>query len=202
MMNRIVFFAAVCCLSLVGACKKSKSGTTPTANPLTANWTFDGETSNGNATSTIALGPISVKVVSNIAFTTINNAGTVTFNSDSMVLTGLAYDIDTSFTTYTYTGFTTDTTVTPFVTNVPPSDTLVTYQLVGQDSIYFPNGSPFAVNVDSLQPPIQIKGAHFTISGNTLTLTSTINQTSNATVQGVTAPATVNLKGIVTLTKQ
>src|SRR5579872_3742648 len=103
MMHRVTFFAAVCCLFLAGACKKSKSTNTPANNPLTGSWTFDGETSNGNATSTVMVGPLSVKVVSVIAFRTINNAGTVTFNSDSMVLTGLAYGIDTTFTTYTYT---------------------------------------------------------------------------------------------------
>ncbi|HEV2352602.1 MAG TPA: hypothetical protein VGR89_00025 [Puia sp.] len=202
MIHRVTLLAAICCLFLAGACKKSKSGNNPANNPLTGSWTFDGETSNGNATSTVMVGPLSVKVVSVIAFRTINNAGTVTFNSDSMVLMGLAYGIDTSFTTYTYTGLTVDSTQVPFASTVPPSDTLVTYQLIGQDSIYFPNGSPFAVNVDSLQPPIQIKGAHFSISGTNLTLTSTINQTSNATVNGITAPATVSLKGIVNLTKQ
>ena len=78
----------------------------------------------------------------------------------------------------------------------------LSYELIGQDSVYFPNGSPFKLNVDSVQPPIQINGAHFTITGSTLTFTSTINQSGNETINGITAPTTGMITSVITLSKQ
>lgn len=202
MLNRSFSIVIAFCLFLSVACKKSNHPGNSGPNPLTGSWTFDGETTNANITAMVPFGPISVKVVNPIAFRTINNLGTLTFTSDSLELVGVGYSIDTTFDSYTYTGLSIDTTVTPIVTTVQPFDTLVTYQLVGQDSIYFPNGAPFGLNVDSIQPPIQIKGAHFTISGNTLTFTSTLDQSGNETVNGITAPTTGTVKSVITLSKQ
>ena len=146
-------------------------------------------------------GPISVTVVNLIDFRTIDNMGSLNFTSDSLDAVGVGYTIDTTYTTYTTTGGITDTTVSSLMTTVQPTNTSASYQLIGQDSIYFPNGSPFAFNVDSIQPPIQINGAHFTISGSTLTITSTLNQSGNETVNGITAPTTGTVSSVITLSK-
>jgi hypothetical protein len=185
------------------ACKKSNhSGSNSGPNPLTGNWNFVGETTNADITSTASFGPISVKVVNLIDFRTIDNMGSLNFTSDSLDAVGVGYSIDTTYTTFTTTGGITDTTVSSLMTTVQPTNTSASYQLIGQDSIYFPNGSPFAFNVDSIQPPIQINGAHFTISGSTLTITSTLNQSGNETVNGITAPTTGTVSSVITLSKQ
>jgi hypothetical protein len=88
------------------------------------------------------------------------------------------------------------------MTTVASTNSAASYQLIGQDSIYFPNGSPFSVSVDTAQAPVQIKGAHFSISGSTLTLTSTFTQTGNETVNGITAPTTGHISSVITMTKQ
>jgi hypothetical protein len=203
MLNRSSVLAITICLFLSVACKKSNnSGNNSGPNPLTGSWTFEGETTNANITSSASFGPITVKVVNLIDFQTLNNMGSLTFTSDSLDAVGVGYTIDTTYTTYTYTGLSIDTTVSPLLTTVQPTNTSVSYQLIGQDSIYFPNGSPFNLNVDSIQPPIQINGAHFAISGSTLTFTSTINQSGNETVNGITAPTTGTISSVITLSKQ
>jgi hypothetical protein len=203
MLNRSFFLAITICLLLSVACKKSNhSGNNSGTDPLIGSWTFVGETTNANITSSASFGPITVKVVNLIDFRTLDNVGILTFTSDSLDAVGVGYSIDTTYTTYTYTGLSIDTTVSQLLTTVPPTNTSVSYQLIGQDSIYFPNGSPFTLNVDSIQPPIQIKGAHFMISGSTLTISSTLNQSGNETVNGITAPTTGTVSSVITLTKQ
>jgi hypothetical protein len=161
-----------------------------------------GETTNADITSTISIGPITGTVINLIDFRTINNAGNLTFTSDSLNAVEVGYSIDTTYTTIESAGGVSDTSVSSLTATAQPTDTASTYQLIGQDSIYFPNGSPFALNIDSIQPPIQIKGAHFTISGTTLTITSTINQSGNESINGITAPTTGTIKSVITLSQQ
>jgi hypothetical protein len=202
MSNRSLLLAITFCLLFSVACKKNNSGNNSGSNPLTGSWNFEGETTNADITSTATFGPISVQVVNLIDFRTIDNTGSLTFTSDSLDAVGVGYTIDTTYTTYTISALVTDTSVSPLMTTTPPTNTSVNYQLIGQDSIYFPNGSPFALNVDSIQPPIQINGAHFTISGSTLTITSTLNQSGNETVNGISLPTTGTISSVITLSKQ
>jgi hypothetical protein len=203
MLNRASLLAIAICLLFSVACKKSsKPGGNSTPSPLAGSWNFAGETTDANITSTATFGPISVKVVNLIDFRTLNNVGSLTFTNDSLDAVGVGYSIDTTYTTYTYTGLAIDTAVSPLVATTQPTNTSVSYQLIGQDSIYFPNGSPFTLNVDSIQPPISINGAHFTISGTTLTFTSTLNQSGNETINGITAPTTGTISSVITLSKQ
>lgn len=201
MSNRIPFLLITGCLLFSVACKKSSHSGNSGPNPLVGSWTFAGETTNANITYTASVGPFSVKVVNLIDFRTINNVGRFTFTSDSLDAIGVGYSIDTTYTSYTYTGLTIDTAVSPLMTTAQPANASSNYELIGSDSIYFPHGSPFAIAADSVQPPIQITGAHFAISGNTLTLTSTINQSGNETVSGITVPATGTGTSVITLTK-
>ena len=199
MSNRSPFFAIAICLLLSVACKKSNhSG----PNPLPGSWAFEGENTNADITSIATFGPVSVTVINLIDFRTIDNLGTITFTSDSLDAVGVGYTIDTTYTTITNTGISIDTTISPLSTTATPANASFSYKLIGSDSIYFPNGSPFSLNVDSIQPPIQINGAHFTISGSTLTMTSTIHQSGNETVDGITAPTTGTIKSVITLSKQ
>ena len=202
MFNRLPFLAVAFCFLMVTACKKSNNSGGTGSNPLTGNWTFAGEATNADITSTFSVGPLSIKVVNLLVFRTIDNVGNLTFTSDSLNAVGVGYTIDTTYTTYTYTGFAIDTSVSPLMTTANPTTTTASYKLIGSDSIYFPNGSPFSLNIDSIQPPIQINGAHFKISGNALTFTSTINQSGNETIGGITAPTTGLITSVITLNKQ
>jgi hypothetical protein len=202
MLNRSLLLAVATCLLFSVACKKSNHSGNSVPSPLVGNWNFDGETSNIDITSSISIGPISAQVINLIDFRTLNNVGSLTFTSDSLEAVGVGYTIDTTYMTIESAGGLSDTTISTLATTAKPTDTASNYQLIGQDSIYFPNGSPFALNIDSIQPPIQIHGAHFTISGSTLTITSTINQSGNETINGITAPTTGTIQSVITLSKQ
>ena len=202
MLNKFTLVSAAFILLTIGACKKSNSGGSGSnSDPLTGNWNYTSMTSNATVTATETIGPFTTKIIDVIDFTTKNNTGTFAFTADSLAVNGLGYAIDTTYTTYTYVGTVGDTVVSPAVTTVAPASSTVAYQLVGSDSIYFPGATPFTVGLSTGQS-VQISGAHFAISGTTLTLTSTINQTANETYGGVTAPANTQAKTIITLTRQ
>jgi hypothetical protein len=200
MANKITVLSAVLVLFMMGACKKSNSGSGSTTNPLAGGtWNFVGLSSNANLTATES-GLISGKIVDITDFTTIDNSGTITFTADSMSGSGIGYTIDTTYTTYTYVGSTGDTVTTPYTTTISPTSSSTSYQLIGSDSIYFGSGTPFSVSLYA-GDTVKIEGAHFSISGNTLTLTSTIDQAGSVTYGGITAPSVTQISSKITLSK-
>jgi hypothetical protein len=203
MQNKFTLVSAAFILLAIGACKKSNSGggSGPGSDPLTGNWNFTSMTSNATISASETLGPFTTKIIDVVDFTTKNNVGAFAFTADSLAVNGLGYTIDTTYTTYTYVGTTGDTVVSPITTTVAPASSTEAYTLVGSDSISFPGATPFTVGLSTGQS-VQINGAHFAISGTTLTLTSTINQTGSETYGGITAPTTTQAKTIITLTKQ
>jgi hypothetical protein len=202
MSKNLIVLSAAFFLLIVTACNKStSSGGNSGPNPLVGTWTFVSLSSNATITASETIGPITTKVIDVADFTTINNMGTITFTADSMASKGLGYSIDTTYTSYTYIGSAGDTTTAPLTTTIAPTTATVVYQLIGQDSISFPGGTIFSVGLNTGQTA-QINGAHFTINGNTLKLSSTIDQTGNETVNGITLPATTQAQSTILLTKQ
>jgi hypothetical protein len=201
MVKNITVLSAVLVILAMGACKKSNSGgSSGSTNPLSGEtWTFVDLSSDANLTATES-GLISGKIVDITDFTTIDNSGTITFTADSMSGSGIGYTIDTTYTTYTYVGSTSDTVTTPYTTTIAPTSSSTSYQLIGTDSIYFGSGTPFSVSLYA-GDTVKIEGAHFTISGNTLTLTSTIDQAGNVTYEGITAPSVTQITSKIILSK-
>jgi hypothetical protein len=199
MANKITVLSAVFVLFMMGACKKSNSGSSTTTNPLTGTWNFVDLSSNANLTATES-GLISAQLIDITDFTTIDNSGTITFTADSMAGSGIGYTIDTTYTTYTYVAGTGDTVTTPYTTTISPTSSSTSYQLIGSDSIYFGSGTPFSVSLYA-GDTVKIEGAHFSISGTTLTLTSTIDQAGNVTYNSLTVPSVTQIKSTITLSK-
>jgi hypothetical protein len=198
MVNKIAVLSAVFAICMAGACKKSNSSSSP-ANPLTGTtWNFVDLTSNASLTATetgVA------QLVDMTDFTTIDNSGTITFTADSMAGNGIGYTIDTSYTTITTIGTApADTVTTALTTTVSPTSSTTSYQLIGTDSIYFGSGTPFAVSVYP-GDTIKIEGVHFTISGNTLTLTSSIDQAGTVSYGILTVPSVTVITSKITLSK-
>jgi len=200
MANKITVLSAVFVIIVMGACKKSNSGSSSSTNPLTGTtWNFVDLSSNATLTAT-ETGIISATVIDKTDFTTIDNSGTITFTADSMAGSGVGYTIDTTYTTYTYVAGTGDTVTTPYTTMISPTSSSTSYQLIGSDSIYFGSGTPFSVSLYA-GDTVKIEGAHFSISGNTLTLTSTVNQAGNVTYNSITAPSVTQINSTITLSK-
>lgn len=199
MANKMIVLFTVVVLFMMGACKKSNSSSNSSTNPLAGTtWNFISLTSDANLTATeTGIG----QAVDIIDFTTIDNSGTISFSADSMSGSGIGYTIDTSYTTISTAGTNPpDTVTTPYTTTIAPTSSSTSYKLIGTDSLYFGATTPFAVSL-SAGDTIKIEGAHFTISGNTLTLNSSINQAGTVSEGFVTVPSVTVIKSTITLSK-
>jgi hypothetical protein len=170
-------------LLIVCSCKKSSPAAAP--NPLVGNWNFLFIKANASSSGSAS----GLTYVTTASFTTVNNAGKATFTKTAMELAGVGYSINTTATTAIYQGSTLLSTQSqPFTQTIPATSDTANYQIIGTDSIYFPNGSPV---------PGASNGGRFTITNDTL------NIKISATVPGPNPPGLpVNLAGSLYFLKQ
>src|SRR6185436_18187367 len=97
-----------------------------------------------------------------------NNAGSVSFTSNTMASNGVSYDVSTAATLYEYmNGVFFDSTSTPLYVNIPPTNSSGTYRIIGEDLIAFTNS--FAVGAQT-STGASASGGRFAIDGNILTI--------------------------------
>lgn len=172
-------------LILIASCSKSKTGPS-TQGPLGGNWNFVSLHVQSQTIAQASQGGESDSSVSTSNYTTIQNAGVIVFTADSMVATGLTYAVADSVTGMLYVnGILVTTSREPFNVSLPAMNNSSAYKLVGTDSLYFPGGG-YLSGMSGTQATAA-SGSKFVITGNTMTITGQINQTSSSVVQGVTA---------------
>jgi hypothetical protein len=137
-------------------------------------------------------------------YTTTNNSGLVTFSADSMFGKGVGYSINTVAEGYVYeNGAFIDSVDVPFSFTYPPTNSTAKYQLIGKDSIYFPGGGGFASASGSggIQQTAG-GGGHIVISGNKMTLSVVVSQSTTQSAGGITVTNLAQGTETVILTKQ
>jgi hypothetical protein len=176
----------ICSLFLVAiSCKKSSA---PPSNAVSGNWNFVNMNSQTQVFAVV--GGDTTITFSN--YITQNNSGSISFTIDSMSVNGLAYSVSSTATTYAYyQGVAYDTLSTPFTSSLPATSVGAGYKLIGNDSLYFPNGGLLPTGISSTS---QGQGARFVISGDTLRLTVQATDTTTGQIQTGT--------GIITLARQ
>src|SRR5450631_3819453 len=96
MRKRLFFLFSSTVLLILGACKKDTSSNN--ANAITGNWKFVSVSAVTQATIQTYDGVSAYKAITNSAYTSTNNAGTVTIASNTMTANGIAYSItDTAY---------------------------------------------------------------------------------------------------------
>lgn len=161
-------------LTIVVSCKKSSA---PPSNAVSGTWNFV-DMSTQTRVDAVVSGDTTVTYASYI---TQNNSGSITFTLDSMDVNGLAYSVSSTATTYAYyQGKIYDTIITPITATLPATSMNVGYELIGTDSLYFPNGGLLPSGITSSS---QGQGGHFVISGDTLRLTVSGTDTTTSQIQ-------------------
>lgn len=146
---------------------------------------------------------ITVQILS--GYKTQQNTGTVVFSADSVIGNGIGYSFDT---TATYIendpGAAPDTVVQDFSGAVAATSSTSKYQIIGTDSVYFPGGviGTGGITTSGGTAVASPTGGHFTIVGDTLTITTKINQTYPDNIAGFATTATSNVNATITLLKQ
>ncbi len=193
MLRKHAYFLVIGFLLLLTACSKNTSDPgSSNSTQLVGNYSFLYMTTNINVTESVSFAGQTATVVILSGYQTQQNTGTVVFTADSAVGNGIGYSYDTTATVIeTDPGSKPDTTVQSLTGTVPATSSASKYQVIGTDSVYFPGGvlggggitgAPAAV-----APPT---GGHFAIQGDTLIITTKINQTYPDTIQGIPTTAT------------
>jgi hypothetical protein len=179
MRKNLLILVPLVCLLLVYACKKSGSST---PQGLIGTWIFLGA---NTQTQTSASEGSGITLSATTHFVTTNNTGTITFNKDSMVVSGLGYAVDTSYTAYFFfNGTVYDSVKQSLNYSIPPTSANAKYSIVNSDSLYFPNGGILTA-LDSTSTG---QGGQYVLKGDSLALTTYgIDSTGGAhtTIQSV-----------------
>jgi len=141
----------------------------------------------GEATD-ITLG--NVKFTNAFKTTTLNNKGSLKFTSTDFQSTNLSYSVSTNIQVITtIPGFPPDVESIPFNFDMPASNSSGKYQQIGNDSLYFPDGTFISVPEASGGVPSSVSGgpggARFSIVSDTLKIFGGIDTTSVEQVQGL-----------------
>lgn len=165
---------------LLPACNKDKATNATSAIDGTYNFK-----STSAVTESSITGNAGDKAITRSNYTTNNNGGTLTFSNGNLTAKGLTYTINSQASAYEYlNGTLIDSVSYPFNFTLQPSNYTGQYQLVGSDSIYFPQGG-ITVAVDgSATYQGQPGGGHYSISGNILTITQYASKDSSFTNSG------------------
>ena len=152
----------IACLLIVCACKKSDSHTTQ---GLPGTWIFLGATVHSQTTADEGGG---VTLMSTTNLVTKNNVGTISFKTDSMVVSGLGYSVDTSIIAYFYYNHVLyDSVQQPLNYTIQPTSANAKYSVIGSDSLYLPSGGLLS-QLDSSSTG---RGCKYQLMGDSLTLT-------------------------------
>src|ERR1700754_2030422 len=206
MLRKHAYFLVIGFLLLLSACSKNTSKPNGGSNStqLVGNYEFLYMTTNIKVTESASFAGQTATVLILSGYKTQQNTGTVLFTADSAMGNGIGYSYDTTATVIqTAPGVAADTAIQAFTGSVPATTSASKYQVIGTDSVYFPGGVLGSGGISgapaAIAPPT---GGHFTIKGDTLIITTKINQTYPDNIQGVPTTANANVNATITLLKQ
>ena len=154
------------------SCKKDNNSTDSSA--LTGSWTFMGMHAITSATAIDKGAGFNTKIITTSDYTTIGNAGSVAISGNTMTGTGITYSSNIIlFATEYEDDVFLDTFSTALPFTVPPTSSTSGFEVIGKDSIHY-TGTSLLGSGGSGMPAST--GAKFSISGNILTLTSSVVQ--------------------------
>jgi hypothetical protein len=199
MRNRLILITTLFGVLLaLNSCQKNLS-TEKLPNAITGSWTFVSLSAQTVSRESYTNVSGTVATVTDVNYTTIDNTRSMVITPDSIISKDVGYTVDTVAVGYYYVNnLLVDSISLPFYFPVPPSSNSASYQLVGKDSIYFNNGNPFVGSTASSSN----SGAHYSLSGNLLVLTSVVLSTATDNSAGFPIPVTDVAHVTITLRKQ
>lgn len=159
-------------LFFVLSCSKDNNSSGSSA--LAGTWVFNGLHAKTSSTVSDTQGGIQYTTVSTSDYTTTSNGGTVKISGNTMTGTGITYSATINVLATDYVGTTildTFSTTIPF--NVPPTNSVSSFEVIGKDSIHYTSAAIFGA-AGSGAPAVT--GSKFSIDGDVLTLTSNVVQ--------------------------
>jgi hypothetical protein len=163
---------------------------------IIGNWKFISISAVTQSTNQFSAGGITYKTITNSAYTSTNNAGTVTITSNTMASNGLSYDVSGTADAVSYENNVQVGTISqPFNVSLSSYSSVSAYKQISQDSIYFTGqGIDPSGNAGS--------GARIALNGNTLKLTSSVVKDTTINAGGLLAAQHSTATAVTTLQRQ
>ena len=198
-MKRHLVLGTLAIIVMLASCKKDNNTDTNTTG-IQGTYKFKYLTAK---TSSILTSSDGEKSVTTSDYTTINNQGAVMFDNSKMSSTGLTYTVDTIAKYSLYEGADlVDSSSFPFTFTLPSSSSASVYQLIGADSIYFPQGSVTSGVGTSGSIQGGPNGGRYSWNGNLLTITQIVSRDSSFEDSGETNHIVESAIASVVLEKQ
>ncbi len=167
---------------------------------LAGSWTFNGFHAKTYSSAMDVEAGIQYTTVTTSEYTTTSNGGTVKISGNTMTGTGITYAADMNIFATDYEGtMITDTFSTTAPFNVPPTNSVTTFEVIGTDSIHYTSPGLFG-SAGSGMPAAS--GSRFSIEGDILTLTSNVAQDKVFDTLGVIITQHETATVVATLKKQ
>ncbi len=163
---------------------------------ITGNWKFVSMSAVTLSTVQVSQPGDVLKTITSSDYTTTNNTGTVVISSTAMAVTGMSYSVNATAIALTYdNNVLVDSTAAPFTFSLPSYSSTTTYKLVGTDSISYTG--------QSISPAVSGgSGAHYTLSGNVLKLTTSVIKDTTINLAGIIETQHSTATGVTTLQRQ
>jgi hypothetical protein len=198
-MKKLILPGMLSAIVLLAACnKESSNSNTSSAIEGTYNFKYISAKTNSDIT-----GSFGDKVITTSDYTTTSNAGTITFSNSMLTATGLTYTVDTEAKYYLYDGANLlDSSSFPFTFTLPASNSSGQYQLIGSDSIYFPQGGITAAIDGNGYYQSGASGGRYTLNGKLLTITQSFVKDSTFDDSGETYNMIESASASIVMEKQ
>jgi hypothetical protein len=185
-MKRTYFLIAA--IILFTACQKGiepfdGSNPSPTENALLGTWRFVSVTAHTESTQEYTESGTDYKTVGISDYTTTDSTGTITFDDSTVNSKDISYKVSSKIITYNYQNdVLIDTTQMPFSAALDSTSSSGKYELIGSDSIYFPEGFIYVSDVTTQSEP---SGGRISINGNMLTITQSAIKDTVLEITGI-----------------
>ncbi len=182
-MKKHLLLSSLAVIVILASCKKEDTPQNTSAS-IDGSYKLKYITANTNSIVTVSDGE---KTITKSDYTSTNNQGIINFNNSTLTATGLSYTVATEAKGYIYFGADLIDSVTyPFSVTLPASNSVAPYQLIGADSIYFPQGSLTTGIGGSGASQSGPSGGRYSLAGNLLTITQHYAKDSTFNISGDT----------------
>ena len=189
------------------ACQKGidwsyEPGSGSTQNNITGTWKFVSLSGNQQSITEYTQSDTDYKTIAIASFTTTDSSGEFSFNNDS-TFSATNIDYNLSYTTYIHrykNGILSDSEAIPASYPLDSSTFEGTYELINNDSIYFPRGYILSSGLNIASNTAS--GGKYNKSGNILTITQSATTDSTENIGGLPFHITDSQTFVTTLQKE
>jgi hypothetical protein len=210
------FLLLIAFVMAVASCQKEVSGgdvTPPVGGPVpgdtipagsnteVGDWKFISLSGKLAQTAEFSQAGLAFKAISSSNFTSQNNGGTVTFDSQKMTANGITMSVNASAKTYIYTnGLLLDSLQTPLDQTLSPQNVTSNYTKIGADSLHFQDGGFLSALTGGVLPASPT-GCKLKFEGNLMKMTVVYDTVTTQDYQGIPAKITLRAELVATLQK-